>query len=364
MGDNDNHRAAGESDTQARAKLDFTRDVSRRRAIQIGGLAVFGMAGTAEAFDPEKFDVAPLESVQEVEVEEQGLEYFTIQQARVVHDLTARIYPSDDNGPGAPEAGVVYFIDRQMNSAWGRGERWYMQAPFAGKNPTDPFEDDPEEPEDVDPEAEVPWAETNPSETQGWQYALTPNEAYDQGINAVEEYVRSESDADSFTDLNGDRQDAVVAALEEDAVDTFDDTDIDAGGFFLLLRQNTLEGMFSDPMYGGNREMIGWRLKGFPGTPGALGSYRGLLQEGEYIELKEDDFRKLADDVESLGIGDENQQPANDQSEEGHAHVHDAAEADYPNVVDKAAARGDADREVTPMSLDDGDGDADDGGDR
>ncbi|WP_339104156.1 gluconate 2-dehydrogenase subunit 3 family protein [Haloterrigena salinisoli] len=363
MGDNDNHRATGETDAQTRAKLDFTRDVSRRRAMQIGGLAVFGMAGTAEAFDPEKFDVAPLESVQEVEVEEQGLEYFTIQQARVVHDLTARIYPSDENGPGAPEAGVVYFIDRQMNSAWGRGERWYMQAPFAGKNPTQPFQDDAQRPEDVEADVEVPWAETNPSETQGWQYALTPNEAYDQGIAAIEDYVAAEADdAESFTELDEDQQDAVVSALEAGEVATFDDTDIDPDGFFLLVRQNTLEGMFSDPMYGGNREMIGWRLKGFPGTPGALGSYRGLLQEGEYIELGEDDFRKLADDVESLGIGDENQEPANDQSEEGHAHVHDAAEADYPNVVDEAAARGDADGDG-PERLRLDDEAVDDGGD-
>ncbi|WP_222919801.1 gluconate 2-dehydrogenase subunit 3 family protein [Natrinema sp. SYSU A 869] len=335
--------------------FDFTRDLSRRKIMQAGGtLAVFGIAGTAEGFDPEQFDVAPLEQVEEVEVEPQGLEYFTIQQARVVHDLTARIYPSDDNGPGAPEAGVVYFIDKQMNSAWGRGDRWYMQAPFAGKDPTEPFEDDAERPEDIETDVEVPWAETNPSETQGWQYALTPNEAYDQGIAAIEEYVAAEADdAESFTELDGNQQDEVVSALEEGAVETFEDTDIDPDGFFLLIRQNTIEGMFSDPMYGGNREMIGWRLKGFPGTPGALGSYRGLLQEGEYIELEEGDFRQLADDVESLGIGGENEQPANEQSEEGHAHVHDAAEADYPNVVDEQAARGDADGDSVQADLDD-----------
>ncbi|WP_226481357.1 gluconate 2-dehydrogenase subunit 3 family protein [Natrinema amylolyticum] len=332
--------------------FDFTRDLSRRKVMRAGGtLAVFGIAGTAEGFDPEKFDVAPLEQVEEVEVEPQGLEYFTIQQARVVHDLTARIYPSDDNGPGAPEAGVVYFIDEQMNSAWGRGERWYMEAPFAGKTPTDPFQQEPGEA--AGEEVEVPWAEEDPAATQGWQYALTPNEAYDQGIYAVEQYVESEYDAESFTGLDGSQQDEVVAALEADEVDTFEETDIDASGFFLMVRQNTLEGMFSDPMYGGNREMIGWRLKGFPGTPGALGSYRGLLQEGEYIELEEGDFRKLADDVESLGIDGENEQPANEQSEEGHAHVHNAAEADYPNVVDEQAARGDADGETVQTDLDD-----------
>ncbi len=319
---------------------DFTRDVSRRRIMQAGGsLAVFGIAGTAEGFDPDAFDVTPLEQVDEVEVEEQGLEYFTIQQARVVHDLTGRIYPSDDTGPGAPEAGVVYFIDEQMNSAWGRGERWYMEGPFAGKDPSEPFETEGSEAERD--EEEVPWAETTPAQTQGWQYSLTPNEAYDQGIAAIERYVQQESDVDSFTELDDEQQDAVVAALEADEVGTFEDTGIDANGFFLMVRQNTLEGMFCDPMYGGNREMVGWRLKGFPGTPGALGSYRGLLQEGEYIELEDDDYRKLADDIESLGIGGENEVPANEQSEQGHAHIQGASDADYPNVVDEQAARGD-----------------------
>lgn len=334
--------------------FDFTRDLSRRKVMQAGGtLAVFGIAGTAEGFDPEQFDVTPLEQLEEVEVEEQGLEYFTIQQARVVHDLTARIYPSDDNGPGAPEAGVVYFIDNQMNSAWGRGERWYMQGPFAGKDPSAPFEADTEEPADIEQEQEVPWAETTPAQTQGWQYALTPNEAYDQGIAAVEEYVQQEYDAETFTGLDDDQQDAVVEALEAGEVAAFEDTGIDPEGFFLMVRQNTLEGMFSDPMYGGNREMIGWRLKGFPGTPGALGSYRGILDEGEYVELEEGDYRKLADDIESLGLDTENEQPANEQSEEGHAHVHNAAEADYPNIVDEQAARGNADDDSARTDLDD-----------
>ncbi|WP_049926369.1 gluconate 2-dehydrogenase subunit 3 family protein [Halopiger goleimassiliensis] len=353
-------------------KRDFTRDVSRRRMMRLGGgLAVFGIAAPAEgSFDAADFDVASVQELEEVEVEEQGLEYFTIQQARVVHDLTARIYPSDENGPGAPEAGVVYFIDGQLNSAWGRGERWYMQGPFAGENPTDPFEDDPEEPEDIASDVEVPWAEANPSETQGWQYPLAPNEAYDRGIYAIEQHVQAEYDEDSFADLDADQQEEIVAALEDDDVPAFEDVRMDAHGFFLLVRQNTLEGMFSDPMYGGNREMIGWRLKGFPGTPGALGSYRQLIEDEEdleYIELEEGDYRKLADDVASLGIDDDNPEPAGDHGE-GHPHVHDAAEADYPNVVDEDAARGATDREIEPLRHDgDESGDpnaaADDGGD-
>ena len=36
--------------------------------------------------------------------------------------------------------------------------------------------------------------------------------------------------------------------------------------FFNMLLENTIEGFFSDPIYGGNRGKIGWKLVGFPGV--------------------------------------------------------------------------------------------------
>jgi gluconate 2-dehydrogenase gamma chain len=35
--------------------------------------------------------------------------------------------------------------------------------------------------------------------------------------------------------------------------------------FFSMLWQNTGEGFFADPIYGGNRDFAGWKLVGFPG---------------------------------------------------------------------------------------------------
>jgi gluconate 2-dehydrogenase gamma chain len=32
-----------------------------------------------------------------------------------------------------------------------------------------------------------------------------------------------------------------------------------------MLVQNTVEGFLADPLYGGNRDFIGWKLVGFPG---------------------------------------------------------------------------------------------------
>ena len=44
--------------------------------------------------------------------------------------LTARIFPSDELGPGAREAGVVVYIDRQLAGPYGRDRHRYTQEPF------------------------------------------------------------------------------------------------------------------------------------------------------------------------------------------------------------------------------------------
>lgn len=339
-----------DSEPDGEAKFDFTR----RGAMMSGG-AFVGASILARRSRAETAEFS-LEDVEEAEVQKQGLQFFTIEQAEIVQDMASRIYPSDENGPGAPEAGVVYFIDRQMNQDWGRGDRWYMEGPFPGYEqldldaavetadpvggPTgaegvgepaehgaedvetdetndvdeeaetddpgdededdddddpDEFEADPEDP--VDEDVEVEWADEEPSEGQGWQYPLTPTEVYTYSIDFVEAHCEDEY-GESFVDLEDDQQDEVIEALENDEVDSFHG--IDPSDFFLLLRENTIEGMFADPMYGGNQEMIGWRLKNFPGTPGALGSFRENIQDEEYFEI--DEPRSIADDVEEIGL--------------------------------------------------------------
>jgi len=39
-----------------------------------------------------------------------------------------------------------------------------------------------------------------------------------------------------------------------------------AFGFFTMLQNDTNEGMFADPIYGGNAEFAGWKLIGYPGA--------------------------------------------------------------------------------------------------
>ncbi len=67
----------------------------------------------------------------------------------------------------------------------------------------------------------------------------------------------------SFAQLDADQQDRVLAGLEQGQ---FALAGTDGRAFFELLLRNTMEGFFADPVYGGNRDMAGWRMIGFPGT--------------------------------------------------------------------------------------------------
>jgi gluconate 2-dehydrogenase gamma chain len=61
--------------------------------------------------------------------------YFNAAEWAFVQAAVARLIPSDDAGPGAIEAGVPEFIDRQMEGAFGHAATWYMQGPFVEVSP-------------------------------------------------------------------------------------------------------------------------------------------------------------------------------------------------------------------------------------
>jgi len=160
--------------------------------------------------------------------------WFTEAEAAFIDAAVARLIPADDLGPGGVEAGVPVFIDRQLAGPYGRGERWYMQGPWSAGAPT-----------------------------QGWQTRLTPAGLYRAGIRAVDAAVVRESRGGSFARLAAADQDAFLQRLEKGDVAL---DGVDAKAFFAQLLQNTLEGFWSDPIYGGNRGMAGWKLIGFPGA--------------------------------------------------------------------------------------------------
>lgn len=267
---------------EAERELDFTR----RTFLGNTGLAGGAMMLAGMASDVARGEDGSYRTAQdERPLDEEGLVHFDIDEARTVQAMTARILPSDEFGPGAVEAGVVYYIDRQMESQWGYASKHYMERPFYDGVPN-----------------------------QGWQSRHTPREAYDLAIEFVDRYANSEYDGD-FVDLSPQQQDEVLTAIQEGEIDTFQELDPEM--FFAMLRQNTLEGMYCDPMYNGNRNMVGWKLKRFPGSPGALGSYKDLVDREDFIRIPP---RTVEDDVESVGVEAASDGDGGDGGQASHHH--------------------------------------------
>ena len=171
--------------------------------------------------------------------------FLTAAEFEALEAMCARILPGDADDPGAREAGAAVFIDRQLAAPWGRGERWYMQGPFTEGLPG-----------------------------QGWQVPFTPAALYRAALAAVEDHCRAAFDGRGFAALAEEEQDRVLTALDEEELSF---AEVPGKTFFDLLRENTIEGFFCDPIYGGNVDMVGWRLVGFPG---ARYDYRPWLDHG------------------------------------------------------------------------------------
>lgn len=88
--------------------------------------------------------------------------------------------------------------------------------------------------------------------------ALVP--LYRDGLRFIDRYARNQFNT-PFAGLPDERKDALLVAFEAGAVAGFKK----AAEFFETVRYHVLEGVFCEPHYGGNKDMIGWRLVDFPG---------------------------------------------------------------------------------------------------
>ena len=141
--------------------------------------------------------------------------------------------PADELGPGAKEAGVTQFVDGQLAGAWGAGEQFYRQGPFEAGTPE-----------------------------QGYQLSFTPAEMFRRGLAALDAATRKQ-DGKPYAELDAQRQDAWLHDMQAGKPDF---SPLPSAVFFQALLDATIEGFFSDPLYGGNIDMVGWKLVGFPGA--------------------------------------------------------------------------------------------------
>ena len=169
------------------------------------------------------------------EVSGTGYNYFTPAEAAFIEAAVARLIPNDDVGPGAVEANVPFFLDRQLAGPFGRGDHYYLQGP---------------------------WPKGTPE--QGYQSRFNPAQLYRAAIAAIDHHVATNLNGGNFAKLAAADQDATLKGLESGDIKL--DGGVDAKSFFAMLLQNTKEGYFSDPIYGGNKDLGAWKMIGFPGA--------------------------------------------------------------------------------------------------
>lgn len=148
-------------------------------------------------------------------------------------DAAERIFPRDETGPGAKDLAVPYFIDNQLAGGYGYNAREYIGGPhYPGEA------------------------------TQGYQTALLRRDVFKQGLIAINR-TSQERFSKNFPELDGSQQDQILKDFEAGKIQTEGFT---SDYFFSLLRSAVLAGAYADPMYNGNANMDGWRMKQYPGA--------------------------------------------------------------------------------------------------
>ncbi len=155
-------------------------------------------------------------------------------EAAFVEALVDHMIPADALSPSGTDLGVAVFIDRALGGSWGKGDRLYMQGP---------------------------WRTGSPS--QGYQLPLTPAELYRAGMAESDAWCRK-AYGRVFSALPAEQKEAFLKALAAGEVKFA--SRLPSRTFFDLVYQTVMEGMFADPIYGGNRDKAGWTMLGFPGV--------------------------------------------------------------------------------------------------
>jgi gluconate 2-dehydrogenase gamma chain len=192
-------------------------------AAAAGGAAAIATPETALAQQP----AAPA-------AEPAGYAFLNLDEAAFVEALVDHMIPADEVSPKGTDLGVNIYIDRALAGAWGKGERLYMQGP---------------------------WKQGTPS--QGYQLPLTPAQLYRAGIEATNAHCRKVY-GKAFDRIEDAQRQEVLIGLSSGKI-TFDNG-LPVRAFWATLYQTVIEGMYSDPIYGGNRNKAGWAIIGFPGV--------------------------------------------------------------------------------------------------
>ena len=189
------------------------KKVSESRRTFLRGAAAGAGAGAVAAFIPRaqaQSGDAAQPAAEPLPAGQRHGTFFNPEQAATVAAFAERLMPGASGKPGATDAGVLNYIDLALAGAYADQQDFYRH-----------------------------------------------------GLAALDRYCRATHNA-PFAGLDPAQQDATITALEAGNATGFQWPT--ARSFFETLRTHTMEGMFADPVYGGNKDFAGWRLIGFPGA--------------------------------------------------------------------------------------------------
>jgi gluconate 2-dehydrogenase gamma chain len=230
---------------------------SRRRFLKysgaaIGGVVVGGVLTKAltNRFNQTPETPAPVKALPTVDYNQAPM-FFNQAQLQMTEAAAECIFPKDDNGPGATELGVAFYIDHQLSTPWGVNAREYRMGPFV--------------------KGEV---------TQGDYQSIRRHDLFTMGLQAMEE-ASQQKYSKSFIDLADEEKIAILTMLEKGDIMVVNG--VTGKTFFNMLRTLTVEGAYSDPLYGGNKNMLGWKMRKYPGNQM---SYTEIMDKDQFVLME------------------------------------------------------------------------------
>ena len=181
-----------------------------------------------------------------------GYQFFSQDEAAFVEALVNVMCPADALTPNGVDCGVATYMDRQLAGAFGQGAKRYMQGPFPAAKPE-----------------------------LGYQWALTPAQLFQAGIGSADQHCRQRY-GKGFDQLGGADAEAFLQRL---AAGELDDERLALSRWFNeVVYPLFVQGCFADPIYGGNRNKVFWKMVGYPGLPAVYArdmiEYRGKPHPG------------------------------------------------------------------------------------
>jgi gluconate 2-dehydrogenase gamma chain len=160
--------------------------------------------------------------------------FFTGAEGRAIEAMADRIIPPDPQTPGGKDAGCPVFIDRQLAGPYGQQDGLYLRPPFQPG-----------------------------MKNQGEQSEGGPRQSYRAGLAALDKACKAKFAGKEFAELSDADKDKVLGGLESGELKL---DGVDGKAFFEEVIKDVQMGFLADPIYGGNRDMVAWKMIGYPGA--------------------------------------------------------------------------------------------------